>query len=464
MSDEIPSCLLGAIENGIDRPMAAKEAAALRSLSCSLTPATRFGTWKMARPTCSILVAVFLELLCVVHARGEPYELPEGRPAEQVLGPELVAGPHYRVEDPIVHDGYTHVYSVASPHGRFVARGDTMFVRLRRELDAIADLRERSLAVATAEAAAEEWIVPLKGLGRLAMKPARTLAGIPLGVSRLFESSKNSLSYEAGPYEDNSLESFVRMSAHKRRIAARYHVDPYSTNPILQHELDRAAWAHLAGYATTFALVLVPAPNPVPLMLTSLTTVELLNQALEEQGPSELNSLHEEKLKTMQINDELTRQFLAHPSYSPRHKTIIVFALEGLAKAAHRDRFLGVALNALSEEEALFYQQEAELLFAYNQQKAPIVDIDVVGRIPVGFTEELTLFCPLAMDYAMWSERSESAYKRLTKRSALAGGGSRIEIWFSGTLSQRTRFELLQRGVAPRENVAHDIPLIDWKD
>ena len=339
-----------------------------------------------------------------------------------------------------------------------------MFVRLRRELAAIADLHERNLAGLTAGAAVKEWVAPLKGLGRLASKPGPTLAGIPLGITRLIESSKDSLSYEAGPYEDNSIESFAQISAYKRRIAAHYHVDPYSTNPILQHALERAAWAHVAGYATTFALVLVPAPNPVPLMLTSLTTVELLNQALEEQGPSDLNSLNEEKLKAMKINDELTRQFLAHPSYSPRHKTIIVFALEGLAKASHRDRFIGTALNALSEEEALFYQQEAELLQAYNEQQAAIVEIDIVGRIPVGLTEERRLFCPLAMDYAIWSERSESAYKRLVRRAASAGEGSHIEIWFSGTLSQRTRFELLQRGVASRENVAHDTPLIDWKD
>jgi hypothetical protein len=199
-------------------------------------------------------------------------------------------------------------------------------------------------------------------------------------------------------------------------------------------------------------------------MLTSLTTVEVLNQALEDQGPSDLNSLTEKKLKAMQIDDELARHFLAHPSYSPRHKTIIAFSLEGLAKASHRHRFIGAALNALSEEDALFYQQEAEILLAYHQQKAPIVDIDVVGRIPVGFTEERALFCPLAMDYGIWSERSESAYQRLAKRAGTAGEGSRIEIWFSGTLSQRTRFELLQRGIAPRENVAHGIPLIDWKE
>jgi hypothetical protein len=363
----------------------------------------------LARPACCTFVLFMLELAFAFTLRGEPYERPEERTAEQVLGRERVAGQQFRVEDPVVHDGYTNVYSISTPHGAFVVRGDTMFVRLRRELEAIAGLQARNLAGLTTEAAVKEWTIPLKALGRLASKPGQTLAGIPLGISRLLESSKDSLSYEAGPYEDNSVESFAQVSAYKRRIAARYHVDPYSTNAILQHELERAAWAHVAGYATTFALVLVPAPNPVPLMLTSLTTVEVLNQALEDQGPSDLNSLTEKKLKAMQIDDELARHFLAHPSYSPRHKTIIAFSLEGLAKASHRHRFIGAALNALSEEDALFYQQEAEILLAYHQQKAPIVDIDVVGRIPVGFTEERALFCPLAMDYGIWSERSESA-------------------------------------------------------
>ncbi|MDF0666136.1 MAG: hypothetical protein P0119_08685 [Nitrospira sp.] len=436
----------------------------MRIPSCRPAQATNVDTGRLARPTCSTLVILIIGLVSLTDSWGEPYEVPEEEPAEQVLGPDLVVGPQYRVEDPILHDGYTNVYSLSSPHGRFVARGSTMFVRLRRELTAIADLHERNLAGLTAEAAVHEWVTPLKALGRLASKPRETLVGIPLGISRLIESSKDSLSHEPGPYEDNTVESFAQMSAYKRRIAAHYHVDPYSTNPILQHELDRAAWAQVAGYTTTFALVLVPAPNPLPLMLTSLTTVQVLNQALEEQGPSDLISLSEKKLKAMQIDDELTRQFLAHPSYSPRHKAVIAFALESLAKASHRDRFLGATLNALSEEEALFYQQEAELLQAYNQEKAPIVNIDVVGRIPVGFTEAGTLFCPLAVDHGIWSERTESAYARLAKRAAMAGNDAHIEIWLSGTLSQRARFELLQRGVTARENVARELPLIDWKD
>ena len=51
-------------------------------------------------------------------------------------------------------------------------------------------------------------------------------------------------------------------------------MDVYSSNTILQRELDRVAWASLAGYTTTFAMMLVPVPNPLPLTLVSLNSVE----------------------------------------------------------------------------------------------------------------------------------------------------------------------------------------------
>ena len=168
--------------------------------TCRLTQAAS-ATRRTARAASSTLVVLILGLCSVMDSWGEPYESPEEETAEQVLGPDLIEGPEYRVEDPILHDGYTNVYSVSSPYGRFVARGSTMFVRLRRELTAIADLQKRYLAGLTAEGAVQEWVTPLKALGRLASKPGQTLAGIPLGISRLIETSKDSLSYEAGPYE-----------------------------------------------------------------------------------------------------------------------------------------------------------------------------------------------------------------------------------------------------------------------
>ena len=146
------------------------------------------------------------------------------------------------------------------------------------------------------------------------------------------------------------------------------------------------------------------------------------------------------------------------------HQTVIVFALEQLARAEHRDRFLQAAVSAESEEEALFYQQAAESLVAYSQRQAPILDIDVVGHLPVGLSEARRLFCPLPMDYGIWTEKSEQAYQRLVKRATTAGEGFQLELWFTGILSQQARLELLQRGVAPRENLAREIPLIDLRE
>jgi hypothetical protein len=170
----------------------------------------------LARPACCTFVLFMLELAFAFTLRGEPYERPEERTAEQVLGRERVAGQQFRVEDPVVHDGYTNVYSISTPHGAFVVRGDTMFVRLRRELEAIAGLQARNLAGLTTEAAVKEWTIPLKALGRLASKPGQTLAGIPLGISRLLESSKDSLAYEAGPMRTTALNRLPKC----RRISA----------------------------------------------------------------------------------------------------------------------------------------------------------------------------------------------------------------------------------------------------
>jgi hypothetical protein len=409
----------------------------------------------------ALVLFLFQGSCFAAEAGGDRYEASQALPVEQVLEADLIKGPYYQVEDPVLHDGYTNVYQVTSPFGSFVVRGDAMFARLRRELVTIADLRERTAAGMTAESAVKEVVDPVRAIGRLVGEPGKTLAGIPLGISRLIESTRAGLSHESGPYEDDDFESLIRMAAHKRRIAAHYHVDAYSTNPILQHELERAAWAHLAGYATTFALILVPAPNPLPLMMTSLTTVEALNRVLEEQGPADLQILNQQKLKTMEIDDDLAAKFLTHPMYSPRHRTVIVFSLEGLASAAHRERVLQAALHALSEEEALLYQQAAELLLAYHQREAPIVDLDVVGRLPIALTSARTLFCPIAMDYGIWTEKSDLAFQRLATKAGRAGKDYRIEVWFTGILSQRARSELLRRGIAPRENVARDIPLID---
>ena len=408
-----------------------------------------------------IFLFIFIRTFFPFPSHCQDYEMPTPRTVEEALGPEMGRGPQYRIEEPVQHDGYMYSYTVDSDYGLFLAHGDAMLRRLRQELAAIADMRERYAAGVAVESAAKVLVEPIQAVGRLALEPKKTIVGIPRGAYRLIESTVTGPSHESGPYEDSSLKNLARVSYYKRRIAAHYHVDAYSSNPILQRELDRVGWASLAGYTSTFALMLVPVPNPLPLALVSLTSVEVLNRALEEHGPADLRLFNSRHLKSMGVREELAARFLDHPFYSPRHQTIIVSCLEALSKAKRRDRFLTVALNALSEDEALFYQQAAELLRAYNEQVLPIAEIITLGRIPLGRSKEHSLFFPAPIDYAIWMKNTEALFDRLSRTHRKKKDHIRVELWVTGTVSPRVRQELLNRGIVARENIRQQIQLAD---
>jgi len=410
-----------------------------------------------------LLTSLFL--LCMgmfpSPSHGKEYEVATPRTIEEALSQELRSGPHYRVEEPVQHDGYMYTYTIETDYGVFLAHGDAMLRRLRQELTAIADMQERYSTGVAVESAAKVLVEPIQTVGRLASEPKNTIVGIPRGAYRLLESTVTGSFRESGPYEDSYVKSLARVSAYKRRFAAYYHVDVYSSNPILQRELDRVGWASLAGYTSTFAMMLVPVPNPLPLALISLNSVEILNRALEEYGPADLRVMNLRQLKSMGVRDGLAAKFLDHPFYSPRHQSIIVSCLTALSKSKRRDRFLTVALNALSEDEALFYQQAAELLRAYHEQVLPIAEITTIGRIPLGRSKERSLFFPAPIDHAVWMQKTEALFDHLSSALRHMKDNLRIDVWVTGTVSPRVRQELLDRGIVARENVAQQIHLAD---
>jgi hypothetical protein len=413
----------------------------------------------MLKRLTGLVLLIMGVLPCSSH--GEDYEIPTPRTVEQAVTPELRTGPHYRIEEPVQHDGYMYTYTVETDYGVFLAHGDAMLRRLRQELTAIADMRERYSVGVAVESAVKVLIEPIQAIGRLALEPKKTIVGIPRGAYRLLESTVSGTSHESGSYEDSSFKNLARVSYYKRRIAAHYHVDAYSSNPILQLELDRVGWASLAGYTSTFAIMLVPVPNPLPLAIVSLTSVEVLNRALEELGPADLRLFNSRSLKSMGIREELATKFLDQPFYSPRHQTIIVSCLEALSHAKRRDRFLTVALNALSEDEALFYQQAAEMLRAYNEQVRPIAEILTLGRIALGRTKERSLFFPAPIDGAIWMQHTEALFDRLSRTHRKRKDMTRVDLWVTGTVSPRVRQELLYRGIVAREKMVREITLSD---
>ena len=85
--------------------------------------------------------------------------------------------------------------------------------------------------------------------------------------------------------DGSRMKDVIGYSDKKRKIALQMGIDPYSTNTVLQKELDDVAWASWAGgFAFTAATFPISGPLGAALTVTNLnSTVENL---LREKSPA----------------------------------------------------------------------------------------------------------------------------------------------------------------------------------
>ena len=88
------------------------------------------------------LIALVLGVTTPQTVQAADYEVPGNRPVAQVLRPEVITGPHYQVQDPVVAYDYEYHYRVTSDYGPFKVTGDSALRKLIREIYAITSLQE----------------------------------------------------------------------------------------------------------------------------------------------------------------------------------------------------------------------------------------------------------------------------------------------------------------------------------
>jgi hypothetical protein len=116
------------------------------------------------------------------------------------------------------------------------------------------------------------WFV---GSTNIVNDPVNSIGNVPKGImkfmSRAGESVKNiGKKTEPSAAEGSKMQQMIGFSDTKRKVAIKLGVDPYSTNTVLQHELDEIAWASFAGGAT-FSLATMPIGGPA-LTVTNVTS------------------------------------------------------------------------------------------------------------------------------------------------------------------------------------------------
>lgn len=410
--------------------------------------------WKRVAVTCMTVLGA------AVGAGAAGYETPMNRAAKDVLPPAVAAGPDYRVVDPVVADGYMYQFAVTSTHGPFKVAGTGALRKLEHEIWAIGQLKNITGSAAFFNAFKDQAGKPLVFVKDVVTQPVDTLEGVPKGVGRLFGNIFTSVTNVRNPSQDTRVKEVLLVGSFKRDYATRFNVDPYSSNEVLQEELEKIGKAAAFGSWTASAAT-IPISGVASTVITVTSLSKSFNNILGTEPPSRIRIINEDKLAKMGIAPDLAKRYLDQPVYTPRHHLILVDALSRLGSATGRDAYLSTALVAANEEEANFFVNTAQILRGYQETQGPITGITMVGALTVAQTRAGATVIPFALDYGVWTANAERLGQNMKTSYSAPGFNGRFELWVTGSLSPTAKQELQARGFLGVEQVGSRFEILD---
>lgn len=421
-----------------------------------ITESAKPGRWAI------VPAMVSMVLLCatVSATNAAQFEIPANRKAAEILPAELLKGPNYQVRETVVSYGYMHHWTVDSDFGTFEVTGDGALRALIREIYAIAALKEISQGEAFLNSVAYAAKQPFQFAGKMVTDPVDTVSALPKGVFQILENVGTSISMEHDPSEDAMLEQALFVSSWKRDFAAEYGVNVYSSNKVLQEQLNKVGWASAIGGLGVSA-AMTPLTGGAGMFFKATRLSNQLTEVLKEEPPSRLHIINHDKLSAMGISKDLASKFLDHPSFTPRHDTIIVAALADLKNPRGRDVFLNAILSAQDEASATFYMNIAQTLQGYNETVSRIQEITVVNGLVVARALNGRALVPFPLDHGVWGQRGSRIINHMKQTTEANGFQGTYDLWITGTVSTRARRELTALGIEATENVDARIGFLD---
>jgi len=389
------------------------------------------------------------------YAKSIKYENPGILKAHEILPPELLEGEHYKVMEEVATYDLTNRFTILSTFGPFEAIGEDM-LRIRiQEIQAIAVLQEIKKTKAFRDAAEQAAMSSYKGAKNLITHPVNTVSGVPKGVGRLFSRVGEMFGGGRGEQEDSVAKELIGFSAIKRAYANKLGVDVYSSNKVLQKELNRVSWAGFAGgVGVKLATRAVKgASKAAYFSIRGTQFIQGMNQILLDNAPEDLRRINRDKLQQMGVGESTIEEFLQHTVYSPRHETILVHALVEMEGVKNRDQFIKQAIFAVDEEEAFLFQRIAEMMYSYHKNVEPISEIIPVRKVVVGYTAKQSVVVTLPIDYVYWTERADKGIEALLQLESLDRPVKSMKLFISGRLTSRAKLELMAKGIEYKENM-----------
>ena len=383
-------------------------------------------------------------------------ELPEIK-ASEILKPELLKGPHYVIRDPVPTASGMNQFTIDSDFGVFEADGNEMLLQRLKEIDAIARLRGVSRTDEFKNSLVTAAKSPLNSARNIARDPAQAISNVPKGIMKFLGRAKETVANVGkGGGEDvgegNRMKDVIGYSDKKRKISLQMGIDPYSTNTVMQKQLDDVAWASWAG-GFTFSVATFPISGPVEAALTVTNLNSTVEDLLREKSPSELEQINRATFRAMGASASDIERILHGGAFTPTEFTTFAVHLKSLNGVANRGAFVKVAAQkSTTEADALFCVYTAALMDQINQ-KTPIARIVRLGDFPICGAKDGAIIVALQWDYAAWTPGAASFTNEVQKFTGKSGQNAHVFVGLSGEVSPRLRQELEKRGMTVQDRL-----------
>ena len=142
--------------------------------------------------------------------------------------------------------------------------------------------------------------------------------------------------------EGSRLKDAIGYSDKKRKIALEMGIDPYTTNTVLQKQLDNVAWASWAG-GFSFSVATLPISGAAKAALTVTNLNSTVEDLLREKSPSELEQINRAAFRAMGANASDIDRILHGGAFTPTQATTFAVHLKSLKNVANRGAFVKAA-------------------------------------------------------------------------------------------------------------------------
>jgi hypothetical protein len=385
-------------------------------------------------------------------------ELPELK-ASEILKPEFFKGQYHTLQEPVPTSSGTNQFVIDSDFGVFEADGNEMLVRRVKEIYAIARLKEVSRTDQFKESLGNAAKGTYNAAKKIVSDPVNTISNVPKGIMKFMGRAQQSIK-NVGKKEDSEsqegskLEQMIGYANAKRKIAVSMGIDPYSSNTILQKELDEVAWASWAG-GFAFSAGTFPISGPVGAALTVTNVSDSLDKLVNEKPPADLKQINRSGLRSIGTSAQDTNRFLSNTAFTPTHQTAFVLNLKSLSGVANRAAFVRAAAEKSSNEsDALFCVQTSALMGQLHTGEHPLARIAMIRDFPVSIAKDGTVIVALQWDYAAWTPGAADFLTEVQHLANEPGQNKRVLVAISGQMSPRLQQQLQGRGITVKDRVS----------